>query len=114
MTIYKRIAILSCLKATGVCSGASCFNAFNQRTKSFEGYSKDFVEMIGFFHCNGCECDYINDSDYLEKIDTLKKLKPDAIHVGKCTLINGEECPVITNIIKCFEENQIAVIRGTH
>lgn len=110
----KRIAILSCLKATDVCSGAACFKALNQRQKSFEVYAEDTIEVIGFFHCNGCECDYENDSAYIEKIDTMIGLKPDVIHVGKCTLIDGKECPVITRIVSTFEKNEILVVKGTH
>lgn len=110
----KRIAILSCLNATDVCSGAACFKALNQRMKSFEIYLDNSVEVIGFFHCNGCTCDYEINAPYLEKVNTLIKLKPDVIHVGKCTVDKGVECPVITGIIQTFEQNQIQVIRGTH
>lgn len=110
----KRIAVLSCLKATDVCSGAACFKALNQRKKSFEIYAEAEIEIVGFFHCNGCECDYENDKAYIEKIDTMINLKPDAIHVGKCTLIDGEECSVITKIVSTFEKNKILVVKGTH
>ena len=110
----RRMVILSCLKAMDVCSGSACFKALNQRKKSFESYSKDLIEVIGFFHCNGCACDYDNDQAYIEKMDTLINLKPDVIHVGKCTVIKGEECPVITRIIDTFEQSQIRVVRGTH
>lgn len=110
----KKIAILSCLKATEVCSGIACFNALNQRTKSFSIYQNDSIEVIAFFHCNGCECDYDKDISYLEKIETLIRLKPDIVHVGKCTMIDDQECSVISNIIKTFELNDIVVVRGTH
>lgn len=112
--VVKRIGILSCLKSTSVCSGAACFKALNQRTEFFETYMDKTVELTGFFHCNGCECDYETDADYLEKIETLIFLKPDVIHVGKCTIIQGKECPIIANIIQTFERNGIQVIRGTH
>ena len=110
----KRIAILSCLKATEVCSGAACFKAVNQRTNFFEVYKGALVEVIGFFHCNGCTCDYEKDVSYLEKMNMMIKLKPDAIHVGKCTMIEGTECPIITEMIQSFIQNDIIVVRGTH
>ncbi len=110
----RRIALLTCLKATDVCSGAACFSALNQRKKSFERYSEDSVEILGFFHCNGCEADYGQDAAYLEKMDTMRGLNPDAIHIGKCTLLKGRECRVITNMAAYFQSHGILVIRGTH
>lgn len=110
----KKIAILSCLNASGVCSGAACFRALNQRSHHFKVYEDQGVEVIGFFHCNGCHCDYDNDKDYLEKIEYVISLKPDAVHVGKCTCMGGKECSVITRIIETLEHSGVKVVRGTH
>lgn len=110
----KKIAILTCLEATGVCSGAACFKALNQRTAFFQPYVEIEVEVLGFFHCNGCQCDYDLDLEYDEKMTTLIDLKPDVIHVGKCTVQKGIECKVITRMVHRFEANGITVVRGTH
>ena len=109
-----KIAILSCLNASSVCSGAACFKAVNDRTKSFEIYKEEDVEIIAFFHCNGCSCDYENDIEYKEKIDTVIKLKPDAVNIGKCTVTDGCECSIITKIAATISDSGIRVIRGTH
>lgn len=110
----KRIVVLSCLKATGVCSGAACFQAINRRQGSFQIYENEAVEVEAFFHCNGCDCNYEVDSEFQEKIERVIGMKPDSLHVGKCTQINGRECPVITNIVHQIQTRDILVIRGTH
>jgi predicted metal-binding protein len=109
-----KIAILSCLKATAVCSGAACFSALNKRTQSFAPYRDEAVEISAFFHCNGCGCDIETDAEYAEKIDRVKTLAPDAVHIGKCTITNGTECSTITKIAKELSATGIQVIRGTH
>lgn len=114
MTDNIKIAILSCLKATEVCSGAACFKAINSRVAFFEPYKDKNLEVMAFFHCNGCDCDYENDSDYLEKINRVCAMQVDAVHIGKCTLIDGVECQHITKIVKHIEDAGIRVIRGTH
>lgn len=44
----KRIVILTCLKASRVCTGAACFQAFNQRTRSFARYGNEPLEIEAF------------------------------------------------------------------
>ena len=110
----KKLAILSCLNATAICSGASCFSALNSRTGAFSRYYGDDIEVVAFFHCNDCNCDYSHDKKYLEKIARVCAMGPDAVHVGICTSINGSECPIISHIIQTLEMHGIAVIRGTH
>ncbi len=110
----KKIAILTCLHATGVCSGAACFSALNERRAHFEAYAGEAVEMTAFFHCNGCTADYANDAEYLEKIERVCSGKPDAIHVGKCTYHKRPLCPVIARMIDYFRANGITVVMGTH
>lgn len=109
-----RLAILSCLKASEVCSGSACFRALNTRTASFNVYKEKDIEVIAFFHCNGCGCNYETDADYSEKMDTLIKLNPDVVHIGKCSLSNLKECPVITMMAEKLENNGILIKRGTH
>lgn len=110
----KKIAILSCLKSTSVCSGAACFEAVNNREASFAAYKGEEVSIVAFFHCNGCDCKYENDESYREKIERVISIKPYAVHVGLCTISKGIECDKITQIIDKLEENHIKIVRGTH
>ncbi len=50
----KRIAILTCLDACQVCTGASCLNAWNNKSRHFAAYAGENVSLEAFFHCNGC------------------------------------------------------------
>jgi len=81
---------------------------------SFTRYHGDDIEVVAFFHCNGCDCDYDNDKKYLEKISRVIMMKPDAVHIGICTCVNGMECLKIKHIIETLEANSINVIHGTH
>jgi len=110
----KRIAVLTCLERTKVCAGSACFEAINQRKGAFAPYIYDTVEVVGFFHCNGCACDTAHDDAYKEKIRRMITLKPDVIHVGVCTIKQLKECPNITKMVGAFEEKGIKVVRGTH
>ncbi|PID79693.1 MAG: hypothetical protein CSB19_01980 [Clostridiales bacterium] len=110
----KKIAILTCLKATEICSGASCFVALNDRAAHFEAYKDEDVKIVAFFHCNGCKADYQNDLQYLEKVERVCKACPDVIHVGKCTYYQRDLCPVIEDMIKYFEAHGIKTVIGTH
>jgi predicted metal-binding protein len=110
----KRIAILSCLKATAVCSGAGCFSALNRRMGSFTPYQDEVVEIAAFFHCNGCDCTIETDKEYAEKINRVKTLGLDAVHIGKCTITDKTECSTITKIADELSSAGITVIRGTH
>ena len=51
----KKIVILTCKKASRVCTGAACLKAFNQKTKTFEQYLDEPIELEAFFQCNGCD-----------------------------------------------------------
>lgn len=111
----KKIAMLNCLKANEVCTGAACFKAYNEKRKAFEQYKGQDIELIAFMCCNGCEKEPNTDKGMLEKIERLKKESVENIHIGVCTQDRqGIECETITRIIKMIEEKGIKVIRGTH
>ncbi len=111
----KRIAILTCLKSNQVCTGASCLATLNGRRKSFARYSGEEVELMAFWHCNGCACDYEKDAGLAEKLERIQKIGVDTVHLGICTdkRDNGE-CPQITWIAAMLERAGIEVVRGTH
>ena len=105
------IAIMHCHKSFRVCTGASCFIAFNEKIKSFDIYKDKDVKLIGYFDCSGCETDLSNYKNFLEKIDRLKKENVERIHVGKCI---NEKCEKENEIINMLKANGFDVIRGTH
>lgn len=113
--ITKRIVILTCLKSVDCCTGAACLAAFNNRTGAFRQYQTEALELSAFFHCNGCESVLEQDSGMQEKLERILKIRPDAVHLGVCTLKNETgRCKTIEQFITVFQDNGIAVIDGTH
>ncbi len=109
-----KIAMINCLKANEVCSGAGCLRAFNSRTKHFETYSGDELELVAMARCNGCEAGI--DDGFKEKLDRIVSIGTEVCHVGVCTVRKdlGKECPVITEALEYLQENGIRCVRGTH
>ena len=111
----KKIALLNCLKANRVCTGASCFKAFHDRTRSFERYRDKDVCLVAFMRCNGCDKDPLTDEGILEKVERLEKEGVEVVHVGACTKTReGGRCPTIQKIMGMMEEHGIELIDGTH
>ena len=118
----KKIVILRCLKSNDVCTGASCLEAFYDRTGKFQEYSMDEnLQLVAFFSCNGCEeVRFKNQDGLAEKLKKILDLKPSAVHIGICTKIYNkstgekEECNTIKEISKYIQGKGITVIRGTH
>lgn len=112
----KKIAMLTCLNAANsVCTGSGCMRAFNRRTDSFEQYGSEDLELIAFFHCNGCERDCLDDPKLQEKLQRIVEIRPDALHLGVCTVKSGGvRCEVIKKYVDFFLEHGICVINGTH
>lgn len=106
-----KIAILYCKKSSKVCTGASCFKAYNNSLKSFEQYKLNKPELSAFFDCGGCNIDRKIDSGMIEKMERLKSENVDKIHLGIC--INNK-CPNYENIIEMLENYQIQYEKGTH
>ena len=111
----KKIAVLNCLKANDVCTGAACLRAFNEKSHSFERYQEQEICLAAFMRCNGCGADPESDKGLLEKVERLKEEGVEAVHAGVCTQDRaGQECPTITKRLKEIESRGIEVIRGTH
>ena len=111
----KRIAMLNCEKSNNVCAGCACFNAYNSRTKGFAQYGDEPLELGAYFRCSRCtDVPLEEDAGMLEKMDRLVSEHIDVIHVGKCTIKNGEECPKITQILDILKQKGLTVVRGTH
>ena len=95
----KHIAMLTCLNANAVCTGASCLKAFYDRTGSFAIYQTEALYLDAFMKCNGCGNPPNTDHGMLEKIERLKQLGTQIVHVGICARKkDGTECPTITEI----------------
>ncbi len=73
--------------------------------------------MCAFWYCNGCDAPD-DDAGLREKIDRVKSLGIEKLHLGVCTRLtataDGPECPTITKIAAELEKEGIEVIRGTH
>lgn len=112
----QKIAILTCLQsAENYCTGAACFSALDKRSGAFRRYEEEDLKLVAFFHCNGChdknpeQCSGMN-----EKIDRILKIKPDAVHLGVCTLKDTGRCGTIQKMARIFRDHGIQIINGTH
>ena len=55
------------------------------------------------------------DHGMLEKIERLKQLGTQIVHVGICARKkDGTECPSMTEIIRMLEQNGMKIVKGTH
>lgn len=116
-----KIAILRCLHSNDVCAGAACLRALNSRTASFAQYGDEPLELVAYFSCDGCgKVAFANARGMKEKIETIKRLNPDAVHFGVCTKHVDAEgkrtrlCPHIQDILDELTAAGIKVVDGTH
>lgn len=111
----KKIALLNCLNSNRVCTGASCLHAFNTLAGGFERYLDEEIELVADMKCNGCEAKPDIDAGMIEKIERLKSIGTQVLHIGKCTIEkDGKECSIITETAKILESHGIEIVRGTH
>ena len=93
----KKIVILRCLRSEENCTGAACFQAFNNRSSQFARYGDEEIQLVAFMACNGCRKLTLGDSSGLEeKIERILSIKPDVVHVGICCKTrtdDNEYCP---------------------
>ena len=103
----KKIAILTCLDACQVCTGAGCLNAWNSRSRHFAPYAGEKVSLEAFFHCNGCEKDPETDRGMIEKLDRLQSV---------CAMKRETKalCSTIVKIQDMLRSRNIQTIQGTH
>ena len=114
----KKIAILTCLKANDVCTGASCLEAFFKKKAFFNQYKKEDIKLVAFWTCN--EEVLLNQEGLKEKLERILSMKTEIVHIGVCTKIKDEHskkeifCPKIEEIIRYLKDNNIKIIFGTH
>ena len=109
-----KIAMLNCLNANQVCTGAGCLRAFNSRTKHFAEYGDIPLELVAMARCNGCGKGI--DEGFREKLDRIVSEGTEVCHLGVCTR-HGEdkkECPTITEAAAYLEAKGVRIVRGTH
>ena len=109
-----KIAMINCLKANEVCTGAGCLNAFNRKSRHFSRYGAEPLELVALARCNGCEAGI--DSGFREKLDRIISEGAQVCHLGVCTVDRrtGQECPVICQAADYLAAKGIAIVRGTH
>lgn len=108
-----KIAMLNCLKANEVCTGAGCLKAFNGKMRHFADYEEP-LELVAMARCNGCEAG-IN-AGFQEKLERIVSEGAKVCHLGICTVRQdtGKECPTITQAAQYLESQGLTIVRGTH
>ena len=112
--MHVKIAILNCLKANEVCTGAGCLKAFNAGSRHFKIYEGAPLTLVAMARCNGCDAGI--DKGFQEKLERIVSEGAEACHVGVCTVKSDtkEECPISTRAAAYLEERGVKVVRGTH
>ncbi len=113
----KTIVMLTCPKAEAVCTGAGCFRAFYRRTYQFARYGEEPLEVAAFMKCSGCGHYRERDKGLQEKVETILRLAPDAVHLGVCCCHDGKDrvlCDEVMELEKIFQAHGISVVHGTH
>lgn len=116
----KKIAVLRCLRVSASCTGSGCLRALNEKTGAYARYGDEDLQAVAVFTCNGCgEYKMPNQEGIEKKIERIKKLQPDAVHLSNCTMPKDENgsrviCPVIKDLEEKFKAAGIDVVRGTH
>lgn len=102
------IAIMSCRKLIGICSGTGCLDAYNESKDAFVN-NKEI--LASFFQCIGCIDTIKKDEDWNHKIKQLKNKNVDTIYISKCINV---ECKDYDKHRRILENQGFKVIDGTH
>lgn len=117
-----KIAIVHCKNSSRVCTGAACFQAFHNRSRSFAPYAGREAQLCAFFDCGGCEVtDVAADPNLREKLTRLQKEGVSIIHAGICMCAHrsrtGEmaaACSHYAPLRELMESYGFQVVDGTH
>ena len=116
----KKIAILRCLKTSASCAGAGCLRVMYDKEKNFAQYGDEELCLMAMWTCNGCgESMLENQEGIRKKIERMKALEIDALHLSSCTSKKDEHgekhlCPTIKAITDELEASGIRIVKGTH
>ena len=90
----KKIVILRCLRSEENCTGASCLQAFNERSCQFARYGDEEIQLVAYI-----------------------SIKPDVVHVGICCKTrtdDNEYCQEALRLVDIFRNHGIEIVWGTH
>ena len=104
----KKVGIINCFKMSKKCSGTGCFNSINNKIDSFERYSKEGFQLVGFGHCN--ECCKMSAEDISLRAENLKKEGADTVHISSCIKLM---CPNYNKFIEILSRD-FDVVEYTH
>ena len=112
----KHIAILTCMEACRICTGAACLDAWNKKDHQFARYAGEEAQLNAFLHCNGCHSDPMSDPGLAEKLERLAAIGVETVHLGVCTVKREthEMCPTIKTLAEMLRQRGIQIIEGTH
>ena len=116
----KKIAILRCLKTSASCAGAGCLRALYEHDKAFAQYGDEELRLMAMWTCNGCGASMLENQEGIrKKIERMKALELDALHISHCTHKKDDEgvkhlCPTIKAFIEELEQAGIKIVAGTH
>ena len=116
----KKIAIIRCLKTSASCAGAGCLRVFYDREKAFAQYGNEELRLMAMWTCNGCGDSMLeNQEGVRKKIERMKALEIDALHLSNCTSKKDEQgekhlCPTIKAIADELAACGIKIVQGTH
>lgn len=105
------IAIMSCRKLIGRCSGKGCHRAYNNSTAAFERYADDKQELASFFYCSGCEDNVIEEKEWKETIGELKRKDVKTIHISRCV---KSKCNDYDKYEEIFKNEGFEIVHGSH
>lgn len=106
----KNIAILQCEKAGNTCTAAGCFRCFNEKSKAFERYQGQDVQMMGFFQCNGCDADQLTDERFAKKLNRMKE-HDCTVHLAFCVMQDCEKKEILK---QALNNAGLEWVEGTH
>lgn len=110
----KKIAMMNCLQSNNVCTGAGCLRAFYERSGGFACYEGEELQLVAFLRCSQCGGKLDQDEGMMEKLERLKAIATEAVHIGVCAQKGGIPCPYMADKAKWLEENGIQIIWKTH
>jgi len=105
----KNIGVMICNKYSYKCSGVGCFDAFNKKEKAFERYKDMNITLKAFFHCNGCDKDFLVEQAH--KIEQMKDRQVSTIHFSRCM---ANHCDYYKQLKNDLKNSGFEVVDGTH
>lgn len=91
---------------------------FNDKNETLARYGEEGPQILACFTCNGCGDIIIGDKEKLQKkVERIKKLAPDYVHLANCTKKKNENCdkqlcPVIKKMAAEFMASGIDIVEG--